>query len=57
VCEEVYGREGGGDVLLMAIGGVLPQAFMRPPRKMGVYLMSHCLKAGEFWLRVLVFLL
>lgn len=36
-------------LLLMARGGLLPHLFIRPPRNMGTYLMSHCLNAGEFY--------
>jgi hypothetical protein len=27
---------------------VLPHKFMRPPSRRGTYVISHCLKAGEF---------
>jgi hypothetical protein len=36
------------DLLLMAMGAVFPHVFIRPPKKMGTYLMSHCLNEGEF---------
>lgn len=36
-------------LFLMRRGGVLPHMFMSPPSKMGIYVISHCLKAGEFW--------
>lgn len=35
--------------LLISIGAVLPHAFMTPPRRIGTYVTSQCLKAGEFW--------
>ena len=39
--------------LLIEIGAVLPHAFIKPPRNMGTYLISHCLKAGECYSCVL----
>lgn len=38
--------EGG---LLILMGGVLPHAFMMPPRKTGTYSTSHFAKTGEYW--------
>jgi hypothetical protein len=36
------------DVLLILIGGVFPQAFINPPRNMGMKVRSHLLNVGEF---------
>lgn len=35
-------------LLLILMGGVFPHAFMTPPRKMGMYVISHFAKIGEF---------
>lgn len=35
--------------LLTRIGGVFPQAFIRPPRKMGTYVTLQLAKTGEFF--------
>jgi hypothetical protein len=32
----------------MAMGVLLPHAFINPPRKMGTYVISHDLNTGEF---------
>jgi hypothetical protein len=32
----------------LLLTGVLPQAFIIPPRNTGTYVISHCLKTGEF---------
>lgn len=48
MCTSQTGRY-GIDLLLMAIGAVFPHVFIRPPKKTGTYLISHCLNDGEFW--------
>jgi hypothetical protein len=35
-------------ILLTVRGGLLPHAFIKPPRSIGIYVISHCLKTGEF---------
>jgi hypothetical protein len=45
-------------LLLMLIGATLPHAFMTPPRKIGIYVISHFLNTGSCcksnWISVLL---
>lgn len=40
-------------LLLTVNGGGLPHAFIKPPRKIGIYVISHCLKTGKFYTTLL----
>jgi len=40
---------GRGELLLMSRGGLLSKAFIMPPSRIGTYVTSHCLNAGEFY--------
>lgn len=49
-------REGGCETqgmeahsLLTRMGGVFPQAFIRPPKKIGTYVTLQLAKTGEFF--------
>ena len=35
-------------LLLICSGGLLSHCFIKPPRKIGTYVISHCLKTGKF---------
>lgn len=37
-----------GKYTMLLLTGVLPHAFMMPARNTGTYVISHCLKTGEF---------